>query len=163
MDLPPAATSGALLGVLNADTEQRYRVLLAITDSIGSALELPGLLEHLRGLLQRVLSYDFVAVFLTDAETGVTRLLSIESRLQTRLRHDGLEFPTAGTQTERCFATQSPIVAGEIDPATHPPYNLALFREHGIESYVLVPLTTAVRRLGVLAFFSQRPNAFRDI
>ena len=158
----PRATPTGLLGVANADTEQRYRLLLAIADSISEPRELTALLGHLSGLLRQVLAYDFVAVFLTDPETGITRLLSIESRLQTRLRYDGLEFPTAGTRIEKSFVTQAPMVVSDVEVEPHPPLNLALLREHGIRSYVLVPLTTAVRRLGVLCFFSLRPDAYAD-
>jgi formate hydrogenlyase transcriptional activator len=156
------ATPSDLLGVLNADTEQRYRLLLAIADSVSARRELPELLGHLSGLLRQVLAYDFVAVFLTDPETGVTRLLSIESQLQTRLRYDGLEFPTAGTHIEAVFSLQSPIVVADVETEPHLPRNLAILREHGIRSYLLVPLTTAVRQLGVLSFFSLRPHAYAD-
>jgi hypothetical protein len=136
--------------------------LLAIADSISSPRELTTLLDHLGGLLHQLLEYDFVAVWLTDPETAVTRLLSIESRLQTRLRYDGLEFPTAGTHIEASFTTQSPILVSDVETEPHLPQNLAILREHGIQSYVLVPLTTAVRRLGVLSFFSLRLDAYAN-
>ena len=84
--IPRRSASADLLGVLNADPERRYRLLLAIADSISVPRELPQLLEHLGGLLRQALAYDFVAVLLHDPETGITRLLSIESRLPTRLR-----------------------------------------------------------------------------
>jgi formate hydrogenlyase transcriptional activator len=151
-----------LLGLRDADTERRYALLLSIADSISVPQELPGLLSSFSGLLRQVLAYDFIAVWLTEPATGVTRLLSIESRLQTRLRYDGLEFPTAGTHIERSFTTQSPIVVADVETEPHLPLNLALLREHGIRSYLLVPLTTAVRRLGVLSFFSLRPDAYAD-
>lgn len=51
-----------VLGVLNADHEQRYRLLLAIAESIASPKELSNVLEHLGGLLRQLLDYDFVAV-----------------------------------------------------------------------------------------------------
>ncbi|MBI3402278.1 MAG: sigma 54-interacting transcriptional regulator [Acidobacteria bacterium] len=165
MDLPrhpPPSAPRDLLGIHDADTERRYRLLLAISDSISSPWELPKLLEHLGGLLRQVLEYDFVAVLLNEPETGVTRLLSIESRLPTRLRYDGLEFPTAGTHVEKSFTTQSPIVVADVESEPHLHQNLVVLREHSIRSYVLVPLTTAVRRLGVLAFFSLRPDAYAD-
>ena len=162
MDLPLLPVPGDLLGVANADTERRYRLLLAIADSISAPQELRTLLGHLSGLLRQVLPYDFVAVFLNEPDTGITRMLSIESRLQTRLRYDGLEFPTAGTHIEKAFTTQSPVVVADVEIEPHPPYNLAVLREHGIRSYVLVPLTTAVRRLGVLVFFSLQTDAYAD-
>jgi formate hydrogenlyase transcriptional activator len=158
----PRATAGDFLGVLNADTERRYRLLLAIADSIASPQELSTLLEHLSGLLRQVLAYDFVAVLLTDPDTGTTRLVSIESRLRTRLRDDGLEFPTAGTHAEAVARTQAPIVVGDIEAEPHLPHTLAILREHEIRSYLLVPLTTAIRRLGVLCFFSQHVSTYAD-
>jgi len=161
MDLE-ATASRDLLGVRNADTEQRYRLLLAIADSISEPRDVRELLAHLAGLLRQLLAYDFVAVLLHDEETGVTRLLSIESRLPTRLRYDGLEFPTAGTHVEASFTTQAPIVVPDVEQEPHLPHNLAILREHGIRSYLLVPLTTSVRRLGVLCFFSQRTGTYAD-
>jgi formate hydrogenlyase transcriptional activator len=159
---PSRAGAGELLGVLNADTEQRYRLLLAIADSISTPRELPQLLDHIGGLLRQLLAYEFVAVLLHDPDTGITRLLSIESRLQTRLRYDGLEFPTAGTHVEAAFTSQAPIVVPDVESEPHLHANLVVLREHGIRSYLLVPLTTAVRRLGVLCFFSQRTDAYAD-
>jgi formate hydrogenlyase transcriptional activator len=156
----PLPASGELLGVLNADAERRYRLLLAIADTISSPRELRALFGELAGLLRQVVAYEFVAVLLHDPETGVTNLLSIESRLPTRLRYDGLEFPTAGTHVEAVFTSQAPIVVPDVDLEPHLPHNLAILREHGIRSYLLVPLTTAVRRLGVLCFFSQRTDAY---
>jgi formate hydrogenlyase transcriptional activator len=158
----PRVTAVGLLGARDADTERRYRLLLAIADSISAPRELTALLGHLSELLRQVLAYDFVAVFLTDPETGVTRLLSIESQLKTRLRNDGLEFSTADTHIETVFARQSAMVVADVEAEPHLPPNLAILREHGIRSYLLAPLTTAVRRLGVLAFFSMDVDRYAD-
>ena len=163
MDLEtPLPAPGDLLGLAAADTGRRYRLLLEIADSISSPRELPQLLGHLAGSLRQVLDYDFTAVLLHEPETGVTRLLSIESRLPTRLRYDGLEFPTAGTHVEASFTTQAPMVVADVETEPHVPHTLAILREHGIRSYLLVPLTTAVRRLGVLCFFSRCTNRYAD-
>jgi formate hydrogenlyase transcriptional activator len=155
--VPPAD----LLGVRHANTDRRYRLLLEVAELLASPREVTRLHARLADLLRRVLEYDFVAAFLAEPE-GVTRLHSIESRLPTRLRYDGLAFPTAGTHIETVFTTQTPEIVADVEAVPHPPLNLALLREHGIRSYLLVPLTTAVRPVGVLAFLSQHTGAYGD-
>ncbi|TAK13309.1 MAG: GAF domain-containing protein [Acidobacteria bacterium] len=161
MDAATSAPSPAeYLGVADTDTDRRYRLLLAVADSIGEPKELPRLLEQLSGLLRQVLPYDAVVALLTDPATGMTRLLSIESHLATRLREQGLEFPTAGSHAEIVFERQAPMIVADAAAEANPTPILAVLSEYGIRSYLLVPLTTAVRRIGVLAFFSQHPGTY---
>jgi formate hydrogenlyase transcriptional activator len=161
MDEAPSGPPGDLLGVRHANTDRRYRLLLAVADLLASPREVTRLHARLSDLLREVLDYDFVAAFLAEPD-GVTRLHSIESRLPTRLRYDGLVFPTAGTHIETVFATQTPQIVADVEAVPHPALNLALLQEHGIRSYLLVPLTTAVRPIGVLAFLSRQRGMYGD-
>src|SRR5512142_1675817 len=116
----PLPASDDLLGRPNADTERRYRVLLDIADTISSRHDLRQLLGQLVTPLRQLLEYDFVAAFLNEPG-GITRLLSIESRLPTRLKYDGLEFPTSGTHVEAAFTSQQPIAVSDVELEPHVP------------------------------------------
>jgi formate hydrogenlyase transcriptional activator len=58
--------------------------------------------------------------------------------------------------------TQVPLVVGDLETEPPPQQYISLFREHQIRSYLLVPLTTAVHRVGVLGFYSRHPRTYAN-
>ena len=60
------------------------------------------------------------------------------------------------------WLTQQPILVPDITEEHRWPKVLSLMREDGVKSFCLVPLTTAVRRLGVLEFASVQQDAYGE-
>ena len=66
------------------------------------------------------------------------------------------ESPSAGV-----WRTQEPLVVGDISQESRFPEVMKFFRQNGVHSFCIVPLTTATRRVGALTFGSSHFNTYR--
>src|SRR5262245_44266124 len=107
--------------------------LLEISDTIGGARDLEELLRLLAPTLRRAVQFDYVAVFLHDAENNLMHLHMVEKFI------DG-PTPKASVATERspagrCFLTQQPLIIPDVDAETRfAPEVKALLQSYNIKS-----------------------------
>ncbi len=137
----------------------RYQTLLEIADLIAQHRDLAGLFHDLARHLQRVIKFDFLNFVLHDAENKVMRLNIIES-----LGANDLPLPLVMPTEDSCdgwvWQNQQPLVLLDIARETRFPPVMEVLRAHGIQSYCVLPLTTAHRRLGALGFGSKAEGAY---
>ena len=143
-------------------TAQRLQALLQVSDAIGTHRELAGLFRDLARLLPQVVCFDILAVVLRDPEReadrvyvldGATALPIPEERWRAHVPRDALP-------ASQVWDTQQPLVFPDVDADTRFPQVSGLLRGWGIRWYCLVPLSTARRRVGVLAFGSRQTGAY---
>ena len=60
------------------------------------------------------------------------------------------------------WKTQQPLTVDDVEKEERFPGLMSLFRENGVRSFCIVPLTTAQRRLGAMGFGSLQPRAYQD-
>jgi formate hydrogenlyase transcriptional activator len=138
---------------------EQYRALLEISESIATHRDLPALFHAIAQRLHRLVTFDFIGLTLPDADRTTVRLHVLESSLPTEVKED-FEFPIEEATQKIVWEQQKALVATDLEFETRFPRNVELLRKEGIRSFCLLPLTTAQRRVGALAFGSVKKGAY---
>ncbi|HJU05680.1 MAG TPA: sigma 54-interacting transcriptional regulator, partial [Nitrospiraceae bacterium] len=139
----------------------RYRALLEVSESIARHSDLAALLRDLAHRLPRVVPVNFVALSLHDAKRHVMRLHTIEANVPADIiggHEEAIDASPAGL----VWHTQQPLIVPDLAQEARWPRLTRLMQEDGVSSFCLVPLTTAVRRLGAMEFASTDTGAYRE-
>src|SRR5262245_40617754 len=135
----------------------RYRALIDVASVLASHVELHDLLHGLRTLLDPLIPFQLLAVYLRDADTN-----SISVRLKESSRGPvSGPFPSYSLDESlpgiACQTGRSTYVA-RVEPGGPPPSDNLI--RGGIASYCAVQLKTARGALGALAFGSTSVDAY---
>ena len=140
---------------------EQYRALLEISESIATHRDLPALFHAIAQRLHRLVTFDFIGLTLPDAERKTVRIHVLESSLPTEVK-EGFELPIEEATQEIVWEQQTALVVTDLELETRFPRNAELLRKEGISSFCLLPLTTAQRRVGALAFGSVKKGAYDE-
>jgi formate hydrogenlyase transcriptional activator len=138
----------------------RLRLLLEVSESIASHREMEALFQDLAKRLPQVVPFDYINVVLHDATRDVMRLCFLVTREPSTFT-TGLEIPMAESPGGLVWKTQQPLTVNDLAQETRFPTLTAKLRENGVQSFCVVPLTTAHRRLGAMGFGSTQPRTYR--
>jgi formate hydrogenlyase transcriptional activator len=138
---------------------ERYRALLEISESIATHRDLSALFHAIAQRLHRLVTFDFIGLALPDADRNVVRLHVLESSLPTEVK-EGFEFSIDEPTHQIVWEQQKALVVSDLEFDTRFSRNVELLRKEGIRSFCLLPLTTAQRRVGTLAFGSGKKGAY---
>ncbi len=131
----------------------RLRLLLEVTETIASHRDLAELFRDLAQRIPQVVPFDFINAVLHEPTHDVMRLwLLVTSRPSTI--SPGIETPVDESPGGLVWKTQQPLTVDDIAHEHRFPKLMAMFRENGVQSFCVVPLTTAQRRLGAMGFGS---------
>ncbi len=136
----------------------QYQALLEISEAIASHRDLDQLFRDLAPRLHRVVEFDFANLILY--EPGPQRMKShvLEIPDPAYACPPGecpMETPGGWVRE-----TQEPWVASDLENDTRFPDVARWLGDRGIRSLCIVPATTALRKLGALAFGSARAGAY---
>jgi formate hydrogenlyase transcriptional activator len=134
-----------------------YRALLAVSEAIVSHRDLAALFHELAGLLRPAVRFDYLALFLHDAAKDTTRLHLLEGAPN---RERFFPLSVEDTPSGMVLQTQGPLIVSEREQLAHWPRALEREMALGAQSACYLPLTTARRRLGALAFGSKQAGAY---
>jgi formate hydrogenlyase transcriptional activator len=142
-------------------SRRQLEALLEVSEAIAQQRDLPALFHDLSERLHSVVDFDFLALTLYDAARNVMRLHVLETRLPTDKRagsESGIDDHPSGWvwKTQNCF------IVSDTDTDPRYPDFLHHLREGGVRSVAFVPLTTAQRRLGTMAFGRVIPQVITD-
>lgn len=140
---------------------ERYTALLEVSEAIAAHRDLPGLFRDLAQRLPKVLAFDFIGLVLHDAERNISRLHILETPLPATIP-SCTEHPSEDAPGGWVWKTQRPLIVPDITAETRFPNVMQLMRENGVRSFCMVPLTTAMRRIGALGVGSLRPAAYGE-
>ncbi len=130
----------------------RLQLLLNLTSSITSNLELQELLRSISANIREVIRCEGVGVYLADSESVSFTLLAMDFPHGKGEFHEGLQFsPLAGDPLRRAFDTLKPVVVSMDELANIHPEGYKIAIAEGIKNHFFVPLTNRGRALGVLA------------
>ncbi len=141
---------------LQADA--RYRALVDVASVLASHAELPDLLRSLRGQLETLLPFRFLAVGLREGDSGPIVLRHIETRQPLSRNLVGDPCPPEGSYAGEAVRTGRAIYVPRVRAGGPKPSDLLV--EHGIRSFCVVPLVTARRTIGVLDFGTSIEDAY---
>jgi formate hydrogenlyase transcriptional activator len=138
----------------------RLRLLLEVSESIASHRDLDELFRDLAQRLPQIVPFDYINVVLHDASRNVMRLCFLVTA-QPSTFSTGLEIPMDESPGGLVWKTQQPLTVNDLTQETRFPMLTAKLRENGVQSFCVVPLTTAHRRLGAMGFGSLQPRTYQ--
>ena len=140
---------------------ERYRTLLEVSESIARHFDLATLLRDLAHRLPRVVPVNFIGVSLHDPQRRMMRLHALQANIPADLI-GGHEEAIDETPSGLVWQTQQPLLISNLAQERRWPKVISLMREDGMQALCVVPLTTAVRRLGAIGFGSLQEGAYRE-
>jgi formate hydrogenlyase transcriptional activator len=143
------------------DAGERFRTLLEINNAVISSLTREDLFKAIAGALRRVISFDRTAIFLHDPDTDALRLFILESSLPTSYFAVGMEMLPGESHVGWAFRHQRHLVRRDLGIGQRYPMEERAFQD-GIRSYVIVPLVSRGRSVGVLAVASTSPDQYSE-
>jgi formate hydrogenlyase transcriptional activator len=135
-------------------SREQYRALLEVAEAIAAHRDLGALFHDLAQRLPRIVPFDFINLVLHDPTRHVMRVHILVSPEPTTIRA-GLELPVDETPGGLVWKTQQPLIVENVALEGRFPKLMAQILENGIQSFCVVPLTTALRRLGAMGFGSR--------
>jgi len=137
----------------------RLEALFRVSQAIGVYRDPKELFRVLAKELRQVVAFDFVAIFLYDADKNRVRT----ALLETVEGPDFVipdDFPAEETITWWIYNHQQPVVISSRDSESRFPHMMKLYAQSDLQSACILPLTTAYRRLGSLGFGARRKNTY---
>lgn len=147
----------------------RLRLLLEITNSTTSKLDLPGLVEALSTNLLSVTRCDFCALLLPDADSGQLRLTTLYNPEARGSFRDGTIIPIHGSICGKAFRTGRTQHYHHLDELREDPESLGTtvgrrfyerVKAEGLISGCDLPLIGRSGVIGVLAALKRSERAF---
>ena len=141
-----------------ADVDVRYRALVDVAGALASHSELPDLLRSLRGHLEPLIPFTFLAVCLTDRDDDTITVRFLEGSRADSQELVGRSFALDGSYSGLAIRSGRPIYVSRV--GVDGSRSNDLLAAHDVTSFCAAPLVTARRTLGVLAFGSLIPDAY---
>jgi formate hydrogenlyase transcriptional activator len=141
--------------------EERLRSLLQVSRRLGSIRDPEELIRGLAREIQRLLSFDFLSLFLVDviSEGPSWHILDVDQ--QSLLSPSG-RVPLQET-VEAWVLEHQKVFTFPLPQESHPfPGLEANLARHGVSSFCALPLTTVNSRLGTLIVASRQANAYPE-
>ncbi len=136
---------------LDMSKTDHYRALLDVSKAILGHKDLPALFRELAHNLPTLLNLDFVGLALHDPSRAVMRAYTIATPRGINLPQ-GLEFPVDEAPGGWVWKTQQPLVVTDLEAETRFPKAIQMMRAFGVQSFCVLPLTTALRKIGGMGF-----------
>jgi formate hydrogenlyase transcriptional activator len=136
---------------------QQYRTLLAISAAIVSHRDLGALFHELAGRLHLVVRFDYLACTLHDVASNTMLLHTLETAEPIPAQAPG-PFSVEEDPAGIVLRTQQPLIISNM--AEESPRLQERAKAFGVNSVCYLPLTTARRRLGALAFACKQAGAY---
>jgi formate hydrogenlyase transcriptional activator len=139
-----------------AHERDRLQLLLEVTNSVISNLELRDVLRAVSATLRRAMQCDVAGVILPDAEGHQLRVYALDFPASQGFIQEEALIPIEGSLPGKAFQTGKPVVADRSDPAEVS----CLIAGEGLQSHCFLPLISRHRGLGVLGLGRRSENAF---
>src|SRR5881296_2288084 len=147
---------------INADLLiERHRTLLQVSEAIAAHRDLTKLFRDLAQRLPRVVDVNFVGLSLHDSERNVMRLHTLQANVPADIV-GGHECPVDDSPGGVVWRTQQPLLVPDLTEERRWSKVTGLMREDGINSFCVIHLTTALRRLGAMGFASLKKEAYGE-
>src|SRR5580700_1363008 len=173
------ASSSPLLGLRTASTAEgmpdelvksrgespslasRYEALLRASRAISSYREPVALFRALASELQHAVTFDYLGLFLYDES-----LNKIEMPVLHVVNGPGVTIPAdlraEETITWWVYHNQQPVVISHAADESRFPRIMEIYKRCGVQSAVVLPVTTAHRRLGGITLGSEQADAYSE-
>jgi formate hydrogenlyase transcriptional activator len=138
---------------------ERLKLLLDMTNTLVSNLELRDLLRAVAASIRQVMHFDGVSVWLPDEEQRQLCQLAMDLPEGKGFLTEDFLLPVEGSPVGRAFKTGKSVLVDVINEQ-RPSMATPLAREEGLKSICALPLISRSRTLGVLTLARRDENAF---
>jgi formate hydrogenlyase transcriptional activator len=132
-------------------TAEKYLALINVSNVIASHHNLAELFDQLAECLHQLLGFHFLMVALHDAVQETMRVHVLHS-WNKQVDTQGRELPIDNSPSGEVWMTQQARNFASIEELRRYPIVFELLRENQVASFCSLPLTTAQRRMGAIAF-----------
>jgi formate hydrogenlyase transcriptional activator len=139
----------------------RLRLLLEVSEAIASHRDLEDLFRDLAQRLPQIVPFDYINAVLHEPARDVMRLWLLVTATPSTIS-PGLELPVDESPGGVVWKTQRPMTVNDVTQERRFPRLMAMLRENGVQSFCVVPLTTAQRRLGAMGFGSLQRRTYQE-
>jgi formate hydrogenlyase transcriptional activator len=146
---------------VSGDSDPRYQALLEVSEAIASHRELPHLLQDLAQRLPHIVPLNFIGLALHRPERDTIQDFIIQGNIPADIQ-GGKEWALDAHPGGWVWQRQQPLLIPDLTQDSRFPAALSLMREDGVQSACIMPLTTALRRLGSLEFASIDKATYRE-
>jgi formate hydrogenlyase transcriptional activator len=147
----PFTTQGIETPEQAVSDERQLQALIEVFDCISCHTDLPELFDDFASRLRRFVPFDALYVTLYDSVRDVMRVSFVETTSPMAIPV-GLEIPVSESPSGVALETQQAVLLEGIAGETRFPVATRVFVESDIQRVCLLPLTTAKRKLGAVAF-----------
>ena len=140
---------------------QKYLALMEVSRAIASHRDLSELFDNMAECLHRLLGFHYLSVAMHDDQCDCMRIRILQSPFAAQVPQE-LEMPAEHSPGGLVWKTQSVCNFRSADELRHFPKAFELLHEHGVNSLCVLPLTTAHRRVGALAFGRDSEGGYSD-
>src|SRR5262245_37948424 len=124
-------------------SREQYRVLLEVAEAIAAHRDLGQLFDDLAQRLPRIVPFDYINLVLHDPAREVMRVHILVSPDPGSIRV-GMELPVDESPGGLVWKTQQPLIVENTAWESRFPRLMPQIVESGIQSFCVVPLTTAL-------------------
>ncbi len=140
----------------------RLRLLLEVSEAIASHRDLEELFRDLAQRLPEIVPFDYINAVLHEPTRDVMRLWLLVTSIPSTIS-PGLELPVDESPGGLVWKTQQSLTVNDVTQERRFPRLMTMLRENGVQSFCVVPLTTAQRRLGAMGFGSVQLRAYQEV
>jgi formate hydrogenlyase transcriptional activator len=137
----------------------RYCALFEVSEAIAVHHDLHQLFRDLAKRLPSVVQFEFIGLILHDPERDVMRIHMLGTGDGDSIP-PGLELPMQDSASAWVLKTQQTLVVPSLEDEPRFTKVTEILKPIGVQSYCLLPLTTAMRRLGAIGFGRNKPSTF---
>jgi formate hydrogenlyase transcriptional activator len=145
------------------EQNDRLQLLLKLTNSITSNLELKDVLRGIAANVREVMRCDAATILLPGVEPGTFRNHAVDfPGSKGFLREQQIVTPGEDSPPRRAFETMKPVIS--TNPAGGHPYSHArkIASQEGLKTACFIPLVNHGRALGIMVLARGTENAFTE-
>jgi PAS domain S-box-containing protein len=144
-----------------ASPTNRYKALLSASQTINSYRDRAKLFRALANELKNAVRFDFLGLLLYDESNN-----KIEMPVLEVVNGRGVVIPpdlrAEDTIAWWVYHHQEPVVISNAAEDTRFPRMMEIYKQWGVQSGIVLPLTTAIRRLGGLTLGSEQGGSYSE-
>jgi formate hydrogenlyase transcriptional activator len=146
---------------VSGEHEPRYQALLEVSEAIAAHRDLTNLLQDLAQRLPRMVPLNFIGLALHRPDRDTIQDFIIQGNIPADIQ-GGKEWALDAHPGGWVWQAQQSLIIPDLAQDSRFPTALQLMLEDGVHSICVVPLTTALRRLGSLEFASVAKGTYHD-
>jgi formate hydrogenlyase transcriptional activator len=141
---------------------ERYETLFRVSQAINSHRDPSELFSTLAAELRLVINFAFIGIARQEEASGKIAWLLSECDRELEEEEPQPECAPDKTLFQFVYRSQQPLVIPSVNQETRFPPMMEVLRANGIQSACALPLTTAHRRIGILALGSNQPYTYSE-